>query len=466
MAAKSAVHLLAAAYGSGSSSGSSSGDDDDGHDTLRTTTTTATATARKRDHGGDHGVGSDTDKDDDVDTDTESTDHHHHHHRQRRRGQRGDRTAKTTDKDDDDDDDDDEEEAIFMPRGSREATLAAVVSAPRVDPRVGIDAMAAGTVVAVDPRSRELPINVRADVLYAPSVGPVNPFTTQQQRAQRNTLAGYVESAGLDDLHFENQRRTFDMLGYAVDPATHGVVGNVELASRHGNASLLEMGSSGSARKEYLEHMKSLEKASREAERQRLVAAGMPAPPDLDAMTPEEAEAELDRQRKEYAVKKLQWQVTHSKRIKRRLAQANPDVAEDAALLGIAAAAGISVAAVAARAGAAGAGAAAAAEEEAMPPTIDESTILHLAEDEIFDYQGRSFMHIPHNAGVNLESDAPPERCYLPKKQLHQWMAHKDGVGAIRWFPKSAHLLLSGGMDNTVKVRVCVRVCVCLCVSV
>ena len=79
------------------------------------------------------------------------------------------------------------------------------------------------------------------------------------------------------------------------------------------------------------------------------------------------------------------------------------------------------------------------------------------------DYQGRSFLHAPQDVGVNLRSDTPPERCFLPKAHIHTWSGHSKGIAAIRWFPKTAHLLLSASMDCRIKLwevyneRRCVR---------
>lgn len=42
----------------------------------------------------------------------------------------------------------------------------------------------------------------------------------------------------------------------------------------------------------------------------------------------------------------------------------------------------------------------------------------------MYDYQGRSYLHIPQDVGVNLRSTVPPEKCYLPKKQIHVWSGH------------------------------------------
>ena len=53
-------------------------------------------------------------------------------------------------------------------------------------------------------------------------VGPENPFKTQQQQAARNMLSGYVEPAYVSEFQFENQRRTFNSFGYALDPTVGG----------------------------------------------------------------------------------------------------------------------------------------------------------------------------------------------------------------------------------------------------
>ena len=71
---------------------------------------------------------------------------------------------------------------------------------------------------------------------------------------------------------------------------------------------------------------------------------------------------------------------------------------------------------------------------------------------EPLDYQGRSFMHVPQDVGVNLRSAEPPAKCFLPKKLIHTWTGHNKGIHAIRWLPNSAHLLLSCSMDSKIKV--------------
>ena len=62
--------------------------------------------------------------------------------------------------------------------------------------------------------------NYKYEELYAPDVGPHNPFKTQQQNATKNHLAGYVENAHVNEFQFETQRRTFHSFKYAYDPST------------------------------------------------------------------------------------------------------------------------------------------------------------------------------------------------------------------------------------------------------
>jgi len=101
---------------------------------------------------------------------------------------------------------------------------------------------------------------------------------------------------------------------------------------------------------------------------------------------------------------------------------------------------------------------------------VEETSTIHIKDP--YDYQNRwlifrfriqsqylnifciyrSFLHIPQDIGINLRSEVPPDKCFLPKKQIHEWKGHTKGISCIKWFPKSAHLILSGGMDTKVKL--------------
>lgn len=53
-----------------------------------------------------------------------------------------------------------------------------------------------------------------------------------------------------------------------------------------------------------------------------------------------------------------------------------------------------------------------------------QKSVFTFSVKEMYDYQGRSYLHVPQDVGVNLRSTVPPEKCYLPKKQIHVWSGH------------------------------------------
>lgn len=69
-----------------------------------------------------------------------------------------------------------------------------------------------------------------------------------------------------------------------------------------------------------------------------------------------------------------------------------------------------------------------------------------------FDYQGRTYMHVPKDLDVDLRKEPGTITNYLPKKQIHTWKDHSKAVTALRFFPNSGHLLLSASADTTVKI--------------
>jgi len=54
---------------------------------------------------------------------------------------------------------------------------------------------------------------VKQHYLLGLQVGPENPFKTNQQKAKKNTLTGFVEASHISEFQFETQRRTFDSYG-------------------------------------------------------------------------------------------------------------------------------------------------------------------------------------------------------------------------------------------------------------
>jgi len=54
---------------------------------------------------------------------------------------------------------------------------------------------------------------MKYEELFTPVAGPENPFLTQQQKAPKNMMTGFVEKANISDFMFETQRRTFHSFG-------------------------------------------------------------------------------------------------------------------------------------------------------------------------------------------------------------------------------------------------------------
>jgi len=93
-----------------------------------------------------------------------------------------------------------------------------------------------------------------------------------------------------------------------------------------------------------------------------------------------------------------------------------------------------------------------AAAQEKNKIAREEKSIFH--GKELTDYAGRTYMHIPTDVDVKLNpaEGAPPPTSFIPERCIHTWTGHNKGISAIRLFPKSGHLLLSGSMDTKIKV--------------
>ncbi|XP_064617286.1 pre-mRNA-processing factor 17-like isoform X2 [Liolophura sinensis] len=255
--------------------------------------------------------------------------------------------------------------------------------------------------LAVD--TKEVKYNPKYDDLFAPQVGPEHPFKTQQFSASRNSLAGFVEPAHVNAFTFETQRRTFTSYGYAMDPSVDSV-GNEKVVGDVTKA----------------EDAKGLTvfEASKDRPGDKRKRLKNPDASDIEGylgpwgkFVDEKTTMKPDEEQKKELDEILAKRSKTSKQVEEKPAE--------------------------------------------------EKTTLHIK--DAYDYQGRSFLHIPQDVGVNLKSEDPPEKCFLPKKLIHTWSGHTKGVAAIRWFPGSAHLLLSCSMDSKIKIwevyndRRCVR---------
>ncbi|KAI8998100.1 WD40-repeat-containing domain protein [Gaertneriomyces semiglobifer] len=80
----------------------------------------------------------------------------------------------------------------------------------------------------------------------------------------------------------------------------------------------------------------------------------------------------------------------------------------------------------------------------------NERSVFHGEQER--DYLGRTYMHVPADLGIDLKAEPGIKDCFLPKKLIHTWTGHTKAVNVFRLFPKSAHLFISGSMDTKVKL--------------
>lgn len=84
-------------------------------------------------------------------------------------------------------------------------------------------------------------------------------------------------------------------------------------------------------------------------------------------------------------------------------------------------------------------------------PLSEEKAELHIKDP--YDYQGRSFLEAPRDLdGIKLTADESPVGCQIPDNLAHTFRGHTKPITAIKYFPKTAHLLLSSSLDGKVKL--------------
>lgn len=296
--------------------------------------------------------------------------------------------------------------ATGVPAVKRTGT-AEVVTAPAVAGR-----QLEGNSIRIQPGTKTLSYNPRYEDLYAAQAGPQAQHPSAKGHVTKNMFTGFVEEGGMSSFQFEDQRRTFGTLGYALDPSVGAsmsagrFVGNREAAVGAGGDTIASM---------------SAAKAKKSASKRKRKNRGDPG--DIDGYKGPWAAYEGEQERaaptEEEMATMESWKSDEQKALE-------------------ASKAGVVI---------------------EKKPT--ERSTLHIKDP--YDYQGRSFLHPPTAAEAGVKYGEAPERCFLPKRCIHTWSGHTKGVAAIRFFPVSAHLLLSAGMDGNIKLwevygaRRCVR---------
>ncbi len=95
-------------------------------------------------------------------------------------------------------------------------SLGQINSAPQViDYRLDVEKQFGS---AIDPKCEELSYNPKYDDLFAPILGPINPFKSSTDN-NKNFLTGNIESAHVSHSTFELQRKHFHAYGLANNPS-------------------------------------------------------------------------------------------------------------------------------------------------------------------------------------------------------------------------------------------------------
>ncbi|KAJ3295640.1 pre-mRNA-processing factor 17 [Borealophlyctis nickersoniae] len=243
------------------------------------------------------------------------------------------------------------------------------------------------------PTTKEITHNVPFDDLAKPVVGPANPFG-DTSKANKNILTGFVEEHVMSDFTFNALARTYNNFGYTVDPNSNGdvYIGDMQKLMENNAATVYEKVKN-----------KDTEKRKRKAAGDPSVVDGYSGP----------------------------WAGYEGENVGDTPVGPTDEERE---------------AAEAAGTGEAGVGKAKGADVE---PGRERSTF-HGKNER--DYLGRTYMHVPTDLDVDLLAEPGIKECYLPKTLIHTWVGHTKAVNAIRFFPKSAHLLLSASMDTKVKL--------------
>jgi pre-mRNA-processing factor 17 len=262
------------------------------------------------------------------------------------------------------------------------------------------------------PTDTSLSYNARYEDLARPTQGPTNPFKSTDGNAlkRKNVPTGHAEDVAISDSTFIAQHRTFQSLGYTRD-LNGNYIGDLAKAQQYGGRDVVQMRAT---------------KAENEAlrrKRQKKGDAGIvdgegsykgPWARYEDAQPYDEHVAGED----EELGSDEEWVEEEEEIIPAGTKPVAP-VATD--------------------------------YQEDMENK--EKTEFHGSEQ--FDYQGRTYMHVPQDQGIDLRKEPGSEKNFIPKKLAHTWKSHTKAITSLRFFPVSGHLLLSSSADTKVKLWDC-----------
>jgi len=293
----------------------------------------------------------------------------------------------------------------------KSSALTVVNSAPSVE----FDAASDKQFLA--PSTSMVYYNPSAESMWRPIEGPSNPLSTRLSEApgmKRNAVTGWVETTYIDPSSFNEQYNTFSTFGYAENPSLvvrsvvpeENIVGNKDKYEQHQGRSWFSAKASkdkdkAASAEERGEKRKWRATVSDAADPDGFMGPWAPQPEQLAEMKELEAKLAEIKEKEEALTDEEKAELREQKKKQRQ-------------------------------------------DDEDKRHAI-ESSVFHAA--SMLDSLGRSWLTPPTSL-----KPIPPERCFVPKKQLHTWNGHSKGVNCIRFIPKYGHLLLSASNDKTVKI--------------
>ncbi|KAJ2378239.1 hypothetical protein IW150_000926 [Coemansia sp. RSA 2607] len=246
----------------------------------------------------------------------------------------------------------------------------------------------------IQPGQREINSNLTYDVMTQPSEGPVDSEGTFVSRVSQQGTSGHAEIQAVDETMFRSQERMFRQHGTAHDPSVNA----------QGTGSYIQSTVTSSG--------KNNGKLKRKAKGDVSVISGPNAYlgpwAGYEGETKGQITGPTPEQQAEYDLRQAE-NTTASGSIKKPKGRLYIDGQE-------------------------------------------ERSIFHGQSE--YDSLGRTYMHIPsqYRHEVSYE-ELSKQSSFVPKSLVKEWKsAHPGGVSAIRFIPSSGHLLLSSGMDGTVKI--------------
>ncbi|KAG8870124.1 hypothetical protein FRC20_000362 [Serendipita sp. 405] len=260
------------------------------------------------------------------------------------------------------------------------------------------------TSLVARPTDSQMLVNITHEDMIKPILGPQNPFAERKAVYNQNMLSGHVEELAMDEQAFRQQHLTHAILGYSAnpseDPNAAPVVGSMEAGRAYNFATLDAVRPTKAERRD--KKRKRGEKGDLEVVEGEGAYQGPWAKWEGDDAAPELPEGWDDNAEPEPEPEAAPVVPSASKR---RMPKVGPG---------------------------------------------NESTIFH--GKSLTDYQGRTYMYPPYSVAPQLSQEPGSQETFIPKACIHTWTGHTGGVSVIRLFPNTSHLLLSGSMDNKIKL--------------